>query len=53
MSVFRRGWIKLLVALIRHESLPQGRFVPEAWPRASDFVEEEVIEAAETLPEAA
>ena len=32
MSVFRQGWVALLVALLRHEPLPQGRFVPEPWP---------------------
>jgi len=65
VSVFRRGWIRLLVALIRHEPLPEGRFVPEAWPRAPETVEEEVegkieenieeevMEAVEPLPEAA
>ena len=53
VSVFRRGWIRLLVALIRQEPLPAGRFVPEAWPRAPEAVEEEVIEAVEALPKAA
>ena len=53
VRVFRRGWIRLLVALIRHEALPEGRFVPEPWPRAPEAEEEEVIEAAETLPKAA
>jgi hypothetical protein len=61
VSVFRRGWIRLLVALIRHEPLSEGRFVPEAWPRAPETVEEEVeedmeeetMEAVESLPEAA
>jgi hypothetical protein len=53
VSVFRRGWIRLLVALIRQEPLPEGRFVPEAWPRASKAGEEEVIKAAEALPKAA
>ena len=47
LSVFRRGWIRLLVALIRHEPLPEGRFVPEAWPRAPETVEEEVKEGIE------
>src|SRR3989449_154198 len=28
VSVFRQGWVTLLVALLRHEPLPQGRFVP-------------------------
>jgi hypothetical protein len=32
VSVFRRGWVKLLVVLIRHEPLPFGRFIPEPWP---------------------
>jgi hypothetical protein len=53
VSVFRRGWIRLLVALIRHEPLPAGRFVPEAWPSAPEAEEDEVIEAAEALPKAA
>jgi hypothetical protein len=53
VSVFRRGWIRLLVALLRHESLPEGRFVPEAWPRAPETREEAVIKAAEALPNAA
>jgi hypothetical protein len=37
VSVFRRGWIRLIVALIRQEPLPWGRFVPEPWPRAPDL----------------
>jgi DDE family transposase len=53
VSVFRRGWIRLLVALIRHEPLPEGRFVPEAWPRAPEAREEAVIKADEGLPKAA
>ena len=32
VSVCRQGWVALLVALLRQESLPQGRFVPEPWP---------------------
>jgi hypothetical protein len=32
VSVFRQGWVVLLVALLRQELLPQGRFVPEPWP---------------------
>ena len=32
VSVFRQGWVTLLVALLRHAPLPQGRFVPEPWP---------------------
>ena len=32
VSVFRRGWITILVALLRHEPLPPGRLQPEPWP---------------------
>jgi len=32
VSVLRQGWIRLLVALLRQEPLPQGRLVPEPWP---------------------
>jgi len=61
VSVFRRGWIRLLVAILFREPLLEGCFVPEAWPRAPETVEEEVeeeieeeaIEAVESLPEAA
>jgi DDE family transposase len=33
-SVFRQGWITILVALLNHHRLPLGRFVPEPWPQA-------------------
>ena len=32
VSVFRRGWILILVALLDQAPLPLGRFVPELWP---------------------
>ena len=32
VSVLRQGWVEPLVALLRQEPLPQGRFVPEPWP---------------------
>jgi hypothetical protein len=32
VSVFRRGWNLILVALLDQAPLPQGRFVPEPWP---------------------
>ena len=32
-SIFRRGWIILLMALINQRRLPQGRFKPEPWPQ--------------------
>ena len=31
-SIFRRGWILILVALLDHEPLPLGAFLPEPWP---------------------
>ena len=52
VSVFRQGWVRLLVALLRQEPLPQGRLVPEPWPAvpplAGDPDAPEVV-----LPEAA
>src|SRR5262245_58136236 len=32
VSVFRRGWNLILVALLNQAPLPMGRFVPEPWP---------------------
>jgi hypothetical protein len=32
VSVFRQGWMLILVALLNHRRLPLGRFVPEPWP---------------------
>jgi len=32
VSVFRRGWNLILVALLDQDPLPMGRFVPEPWP---------------------
>jgi Transposase DDE domain len=52
VSVFRQGWVALLVALLRHDPLPQGRFVPEPWP-AVPALEDEACEPAMALPEAA
>jgi hypothetical protein len=34
VSVFRQGWIAILVALLNQRRLPLGRFVPEPWPSA-------------------
>ena len=34
VSVFRQGWITILVALCNQRHLPRGRFVPEPWPQA-------------------
>lgn len=46
VSVFRRGWTLILVALLDHAPLPMGRFVPEPW--ATVPVPEE---ATPSLPE--
>jgi hypothetical protein len=32
VSIFRRGWNLILVALLNQAPLPLGRFVPEPWP---------------------
>lgn len=32
VSVFRRGWMMLLVALLKHQPLPDYYFLPEPWP---------------------
>jgi hypothetical protein len=52
VSVFRQGWVALLVALLRHEPLPTGRFVPEPWP-VVPALEDGACESAMALPEAA
>jgi hypothetical protein len=33
VSIFRQGWVTLLVALLNQRCLPRGRFVPEPWPQ--------------------
>ena len=52
VRVFRQGWGTLLVALLRHEPVPQGRFVPEPWPVVPPL-EEEVPAPARVMPKAA
>ncbi len=32
VSLFRRGWVLILVALLEHQPLPRGTFRPEPWP---------------------
>jgi len=36
VSVFRQGWITILVALCNQRRLPLGRFTPEPWPQGSN-----------------
>src|SRR3989475_4521222 len=52
VSVFRQGWVRLLVALLRQAPLPAGRFVPEPWPVVPPLAEEG-CELAMAMPEAA
>jgi hypothetical protein len=52
VSVFRQGWVRLLVALLRQDPLPEGHFVPEPWPVVPPLLEE-VGELALAMPEAA
>ena len=33
VSIFRQGWITILVVLFNQRRLPLGRFVPEPWPQ--------------------
>jgi hypothetical protein len=33
VSIFRQGWITILVTLLNQRRLPRGRFVPEPWPQ--------------------
>ena len=40
VSVFRQGWVALLMALLRHDPLPPGRFVLEPWPAVPPWEEE-------------
>ena len=53
VSIFRRGWNLILVALLEQAPLPQGRFVPEPWPAVP--VREEATPALPglALPQAA
>ncbi len=48
-SLFRQGWVALLVALLRQEPLPEGRFVSEPWP-AVPAREDETYEPQRALP---
>jgi len=34
VSVFRQGWIIILVALLNQRRIPLGGFIPEPWPQA-------------------
>ncbi|MGH8060328.1 MAG: transposase [Candidatus Entotheonellia bacterium] len=47
VSIFRRGWITILVALLNHDPLPLGAFLPEPWPRVPALEANEVVCAPE------
>ena len=53
VSVFRRGWHLILVALLDHAPLPLGRFVPEPWPAVPVPEEEPTSLPVLALPQAA
>ena len=53
VSVFRRGWNLLLVALLDQAPLPLGRFIPEPWPAIPVPEEEPPCLPALALPQAA
>jgi hypothetical protein len=35
VSIFRQGWITILIALMNQRRLLRGRFKPEPWPNAA------------------
>jgi hypothetical protein len=53
VSVFRRGWNLIVVALLDHASLPMGRFVPEPWPAVPGLAEETSSLPGLEMPQAA
>jgi hypothetical protein len=53
VSVFRRGWTLILVALLDHAPRPMGRFVPEPWPGVSVPEEETPALPVLAMPQAA
>ena len=53
VSVFRRGWTLILVALLEQTPLPMGHFVPEPWPAVPVPEEETASLPGLVLPQAA
>jgi hypothetical protein len=47
VSIFHRGWITILVALLEQAPLPLGTFLPEPWPRVPG------LEAPSVMPDPA
>jgi hypothetical protein len=53
VRVFRRGWLTLMGALLRHDPLPEGRCVPEPWPAIRRLDEDGHPAEVPALPAAA
>jgi hypothetical protein len=47
VSIFRRGWFLIHVALLRHDPLPLGAFLPEPWPAVPNLAPPTVSEGAD------
>jgi hypothetical protein len=47
VSIFHRGWITILVALLDQAPLPLGTFLPDPWPRVPG------LEAPSVMPDPA
>jgi len=53
VSVFRRGWTLILVALLDQAPLPLGRFVSEPWPAVPVPEQQTPARPVRALPQAA
>ena len=53
VSVFRRGWNLILVALLDQAPLPVGRFIPEPWPVVAILEEQSALLPGLEMPLAA
>ena len=53
VSVFRRGWTLILVALLDQAPLPLGRFAPEPWPAVPVPEQQTPARPVRALPQAA
>jgi hypothetical protein len=53
VSVFRRGWICILVALLDQTPLPMGHLVPEPWPALPEPEEQTLLLPGLEVPLAA
>jgi hypothetical protein len=53
VSVFRRGWNLILVALLDQAPLPVGRFIPEPWPVVAMLEDQSALLPSLEMPLAA